>query len=304
MMRIGLFLLTNLAVVAIASIVMMILFKFFGIGGVHTAGGLNYAGLAIMCFVYGMVGSVISLFLSKWMAKRSTGTVIIETPKNQIEQWLVDTVAKQARMAKIGMPEVGIFDNAQPNAFATGWNKNNALVAVSSGLLNTMTADEVEAVLAHEIGHVANGDMVTLALIQGVVNAFVMFFARIIGNFVDKVVFKNESDSPGMAYFITSMVMDIALGMLASAIVMWFSRLREYRADEMGAKLASRDKMISALNALRPAEARPDTMPESMKAFAISSGQSQGFSIANLFRSHPTLDDRIAALQKFNPHKA
>lgn len=161
-----------------------------------------------------------------------------------------------------------------------------------------MTADEVEAVLAHEIGHVANGDMVTLALIQGVVNAFVMFFARIIGSFVDQVVFKNESDSPGIGYFVTSMVMDILLGFLASAIVMWFSRLREYRADEMGAKLASRDKMISALNTLRPAEARPDQMPESMKAFAISSGQSQGFSIANLFRTHPTLDERISALQK------
>lgn len=298
MMRIGLFLLTNLAVMIVCGIAFTVITKVFGLGGVHGSGGLNFASLAVMCLLWGMVGSLISLFMSKWLAKRSTGTVVIENPQNAIEQWLVDTVAKQARMANIGMPEVGIFDNAQPNAFATGWNKNNALVAVSTGLLHTMTQDEVEAVLAHEIGHVANGDMVTLALIQGVVNAFVMFFARIIGSFVDRAIFKNESDSPGMGYFITSMVMDILLGILASAIVMWFSRLREYRADEMGAKLASRDKMISALNALRPAEARPDQMPEAMKAFAISSGQSQGFSFASLFRSHPTLDDRIAALQK------
>ncbi|UNU72932.1 protease HtpX [Moraxella nasovis] len=300
MMRIGLFLLTNIAVLVVFSIVFGILSSVFGLGSVHGQGGLNYISLAVMCLVYGMVGSVISLFLSKWMAKKSTGTVVIDNPTNGTERWLVDTIAKQAKSVGIGMPEVGIFDNPQPNAFATGWNKNNALVAVSTGLLHTMTAEEVEAVLAHEIGHVANGDMVTLALIQGVVNAFVMFFARIIGSFVDKAVFKNESDSPGIGYFVTSMVMDILLGILASAIVMWFSRLREYRADEMGAKLAGKHNMIAALNALRPAEARPDNMPEAMKAFAIASGQSQGFSIANLFRSHPTLDDRIASLQKLN----
>lgn len=298
MMRIGLFLLTNIAVLVVFSIVFGVLSSVFGLGGVHGANGLNYTSLAVMCLLYGMIGSIISLFLSKWMAKKSTGTVIIKTPHNGTEQWLVDTVAKQASLAGISMPEVGIFDNPQPNAFATGWNKNNALVAVSTGLLHTMTAEEVEAVLAHEIGHVANGDMVTLALIQGVVNAFVMFFARIIGNFVDRAIFRNESDSPGIGYFVTSIVMDILLGILASAIVMWFSRLREYRADEMGARLAGRDNMIAALNALRPAEARPDQMPESMKAFAISSGQSQSFSIASLFRSHPTLDDRIASLQK------
>ena len=304
MMRIGLFLLTNLAVIVVFSIVFGILSRFFGIGGVHTAGGLNYTSLAIMCGLYGMIGSMISLFISKWMAKRSTGTVVIKTPQNSTEQWLVDTVAKQARAVNIGMPEIGIFDNSQPNAFATGWNKNKALVAVSSGLLHNMTSDEVEAVLAHEIGHVANGDMVTLALIQGVVNAFVMFFARIIGSFVDRTVFKNTSGRHGIGYFITSIAMDILLGFLASAIVMWFSRLREFRADQMGAKLASRDKMISALNALRPAEQRPDQMPESMKAFAISSGQSTGFSIANFFRSHPTLDDRIEALRKYNPRES
>ncbi len=303
MMRIGLFLLTNLAVIVVFSIVFGILSRFFGIGGVHSAGGLNYISLAVMCGIYGMVGSMVSLFISKWMAKRSTGTVVIESPRTDTEQWLVDTVAKQARAVNIGMPEVGIFNNSQPNAFATGWNKNKALVAVSSGLLQNMNQDEVEAVLAHEIGHVANGDMVTLALIQGVVNAFVMFFARIVGSFVDRTVFKNTSDRPGIGYFITSIVMDILLGFLASAIVMWFSRLREFRADQMGAKLASREKMISALDALRPSAQRPDQMPESMKAFAISSGQTQGFSIANLFRSHPTLDDRIAALREYNPNQ-
>ena len=303
MMRIGLFLLTNLAVIVVFSIVFGILSTFFGIGGVFGADGLNYLSLAIMCGIYGMVGSMVSLFISKWAAKRSTGTVVIKTPSNATEQWLVDMVAKQARAVNIGMPEVGIFNNSQPNAFATGWNKNKALVAVSSGLLQSMTADEVEAVLAHEIGHVANGDMVTLALIQGVVNAFVMFFARIIGNVVDRAVFKNTSDRPGIGYFVTSIVMDILIGFLASAIVMWFSRRREFRADEMGAKLASKDKMISALNALRPSTQRPDQMPESMKAFAISSGQAQGFSIANLFRTHPTLDDRIAALRAYNPSR-
>jgi len=303
MMRIGLFLLTNLAVIVVFSIVFGILSRFFGIGGIYTAGGLNYVSLAVMCGIYGMVGSMVSLFISKWMAKKSTGTVVIESPRTATEQWLVDTVAKQAQAVNIGMPEVGIFNNSQPNAFATGWNKNKALVAVSSGLLQNMNKDEVEAVLAHEIGHVANGDMVTLALIQGVVNAFVMFFARIIGSFVDRTVFKNTSDRPGIGYFITSIVMDILLGFLASAIVMWFSRLREFRADQMGAKLASREKMISALDALRPSAQRADQMPESMKAFAISSGQSQGFSIANLFRSHPTLDDRIAVLREYNPNE-
>ena len=302
MMRIGLFLLTNLAVLVVFGIVFSILSAFFGLGSVHGAGGINFGSLALMCIIYGMVGSMISLLLSKWMAKKSTGTVVIEQPKTAAEQWLVDTVAKQAKAVKIDMPEVGIFDNAQPNAFATGWNKNKALVAVSSGLLHSMTPNEVEAVLAHEIGHVANGDMVTLALIQGVVNAFVMFFARVIGSFVDRVVFKNE-DGPGIGYFITSMVMDILLGFLASAIVMWFSRKREFRADEMGAKLAGPHNMISALDALRPTETRPDQMPENMQAFAITTGQAQGFSIANLFRSHPTLDDRIAALKQYSPGK-
>lgn len=293
MMRIGLFLLTNLAVLVVFGIVASL----FGIGGVHSAGGLNLTSLLVMCFAYGMIGSIVSLFLSKWLAKRSTNTQVITNPTNATERWLVDTVARLAGEVNIGMPEVGIFQNPQPNAFATGWNKNKALVAVSSGLLQSMTPDEVEAVLGHEMGHVANGDMVTLALIQGVVNAFVMFFARLIGSFVDRAVFKNNSDRPGIGYFVTSMVMDVVLGFLATAIVMWFSRRREFRADQMGAKLAGKQKMINALQALKPASVQPDHMPENMKAFAISSGQQPSFSVANLFRSHPSLDERIATLQ-------
>lgn len=297
MQRIVLFLMTNIAVIAVFGIVMMILSSVFGI----RLGNGDYASLMVFCFCYGMIGSMVSLFLSKTLAKRSTGTIIIETPNTAMEQWLVDTVAKQAKAVNIGMPEVGIFDNPQPNAFATGWNKNSALVAVSTGLLQTMTADEVEAVLAHEIGHVANGDMVTLALLQGVVNAFVMFFARVVANIIAG---GRDNNSGTLSYFAIVMVLDIVFGMLASAIVMWFSRRREFRADEMGAKLAGRDKMISALNALRPSAQREDTMPEGMKAFAISAGQSGGFSIANLFRTHPTLDDRINALKNYNPSRA
>lgn len=208
------------------------------------------------------------------------------------------TVQELSQRAGIDMPQVGIFPSHQSNAFATGWNKNAALVAVSTGLLERMNEDELRAVLAHEIGHVANGDMVTLALIQGVVNAFVMFFARIIGNFVDRVIFKNEDDSPGIAYFVTSIIMDIILGIAASAIVMYFSRIREYRADEAGAKLAGKQAMISALLRLKQETEMPDQMPAEMKAFAISAGKEQGFSIAALFQTHPSIDDRVAALQR------
>lgn len=296
MLRIGLFLLTNIAVMMVFGITMMILSQVFGI---HIGSRGSMVGLMMMCFMYGMIGSLVSLFLSKWMAKRSTGTKVIENPSNPMEVWLVETVRRQAEAVKIDMPEVGIFDNPSPNAFATGWNKNKALVAVSTGLLQTMNQDEVEAVLAHEIGHVANGDMVTLALVQGVMNAFVMFFARIIGQFVDRAVFKNEQGY-GMGYYLTTMVLDIVFGFVASAIVMWFSRYREFRADEMGAKLAGRDKMISALNTLKPASQRPDYLPEGMKAMAINEGRAEGFSLAKLFASHPTLDDRIASLQKLN----
>lgn len=296
MMRIGLFLLTNLAVLIVVGIILSVL----GVGATHGAGGLNYTNLLVMCFVFGMVGSMISLLLSKFIAKKTTGTQLIKTPQNQAEQWLVNTVAELSSRAGIKTPEVGIFPSYQSNAFATGWNKNDALVAVSTGLLERMNKDELRAVLAHEIGHVANGDMVTLALIQGVVNTFVMFFARIIGSFVDRAVFKNDSDSPGMGYFITSLVMDIVLGILASSIVMWFSRLREYRADEAGARLAGKDAMIAALLRLRDEQQLPDQMPQEMKAFAISSGQEQRFSVAALFHSHPSIEQRVSALQQLN----
>ena len=255
-----------------------------------------------MCFVFGMVGSIISLLLSKFIAKKTTGTQVIETPQNAAEQWLINTVADLSSRAGIAMPEVGIFPSYQSNAFATGWNKNKSLVAVSTGLLERMNQDELRAVLAHEIGHVANGDMVTLALIQGVVNTFVMFFARIIGNFVDRAIFKNESDGPGIGYFVTSIVMDIVLGILASSIVMWFSRLREYRADEAGARLAGKQAMISALLRLQDEQQMPDQMPQEMNAFAINAGQEQRFSVAALFHSHPSIELRVAALKQLNVH--
>ncbi len=296
MLRIGLFLLTNLAVMVVVGIVLSI----FGVGSTHTAGGLNLGNLLVLCFVYGMVGSAISLLISKPLAKWSTKTQIIKQPTNQAEAWLLQTVEQLAQSAGIKTPDVGIFPSYQSNAFATGWNRNAALVAVSTGLLERMNQDELRAVLAHEIGHVANGDMVTLALVQGVVNAFVMFFARIIGNFVDRAVFKNESDQPGIAYFVTSLVMDILLGIAASAIVMWFSRIREYRADEAGARLAGKPAMISALLRLQQEKDVPDQMPAEMKAFAISSGAKQGFSLAALFSSHPSIEKRVEALHKLN----
>jgi heat shock protein HtpX len=294
MLRIGLFLLTNLAVMVVFGIIMNIIAPMLGI----RLGSGGTTGLLVMCFVWGMVGSLVSLFLSKWLAKRSTGTQVITQPTTPTEVWLMQTVQRLAQNVNIDMPEVGIFDNPSPNAFATGWNKNSALVAVSTGLLHSMDAKEVEAVLAHEIGHVANGDMVTLALVQGVVNSFVMFFARIVGSIVDQAVFRNESDSPGIGYFITTMVLDIVFGIAAQAVVMWFSRYREYRADEAGARLAGKHNMIAALEALKPATAYPDQMPQGMKAFAINEGKSGGFSFAQLFASHPSLDDRIAHLQK------
>lgn len=294
MFRIFLFLLTNLAVVVVAGIVLNLL----GVGSSHVAGNqLNLNNLLIMCFVFGMVGSMVSLFLSKWMAKRATGTQLIESPRTEEERWLVMTVQELAAKAGIKMPEVGIFPSYQSNAFATGWNKNAALVAVSSGLLQRMSRDEVKAVLGHEIGHVANGDMVTLALVQGVVNTFVMFFSRIIGNFVDRVIFKNE-EGPGIAYFVTSMIADLVLGILASTIVMWFSRFREFRADEAGARLAGKQSMINALRRLQAEHEVPDQMPTEMTAFAITEGKKQEtFSFAALFMSHPPLEKRIEALQ-------
>lgn len=299
MMRIGLFLLTNLAVIVIAGLILSIL----GVGRSHVGGELQLGSLLVMCFVFGMVGSLVSLFMSKWMAKKTTGTEIIDpnAPQNQAEVWLLQTVAELAQRSNIKMPEVGIFPSYQPNAFATGWNKNDALVAVSTGLLERMNKDELRAVLAHEIGHVANGDMVTLSLIQGVVNTFVMFFARIIGDFIDRNVFgREDGDAPGIAYFIVTMVLDILFGVLASAIVMWFSRYREYRADEAGARLAGKEAMISALLRLQDTVNMPDAMPKEMKALAITEGKSEGFSLAALFQTHPTIEQRVEALRKLN----
>ncbi|ODB85150.1 zinc metalloprotease HtpX [Candidatus Thiodiazotropha endoloripes] len=288
MMRIALFLGTNLAILALISIT----FRILGVEGLLMQNGvdLDINALLVYSAVIGFSGSLISLFISKWMAKRSMGVQLIQTPGNEVERWLVATVESQARRAGIGMPEVGIFNHASPNAFATGWNKNDALVAVSTGLMQQMNRDEVEAVLAHEVSHVANGDMVTLSLIQGVVNTFVVFLSRIIGHTVDRVVFKTERGY-GPAFYIVSIIAEFVLGILAMTIVMWFSRWREFRADKGGADLAGRGKMIAALRRLQQAH-EPEPMPEEMAAFAISAGKVQ-----KLFASHPPLEDRIAALE-------
>ncbi len=282
MMRILLFMATNLAVLLIASITLKLL-------GVD-----RFTSLLVFCAVFGFAGSLVSLFLSKWMAKMSTGTQIISQPRTRHEQWLLQTVEELSRNAGIKMPEVGIFPAYESNAFATGWNRNDALVAVSQGLLERFSPDEVKAVLAHEIGHVANGDMVTLALIQGVVNTFVMFFARIFGNFVDKVILKNEEGN-GIGFYIATFFAEMVLGILASTIVMWFSRRREFRADEAGARLAGTSAMIGALQRLRSEQGVPVHMPETMSAFGINGGVREG--LKALFMTHPPLEQRIAALQ-------
>jgi heat shock protein HtpX len=288
-MRILLFLLTNVAVLLLISII----FKFLGVDDVFQQNGvnLNLDQLLLMSAVIGMSGSFISLLMSKWMAKSSMGVHVIERPSDPTEQWLVNCVQRLARSAGIGMPEVGIFDSPSPNAFATGFNKNSALVAVSTGLLQQMDADEVEAVLGHEISHVANGDMVTMGLLQGVVNTFVIFLARIAGFFVDRVLLRNERGF-GPGFFITQMVAQMLFSILASVIVMWFSRYREFHADAGGANLAGRQKMIDALRALQRAH-DPEALPGGMAAFGITGG---GFS--RLFMSHPPLEERIAALQQ------
>lgn len=294
MLRIGLFLLTNLAIILVASMTLSIL----GVGSYLEASGsgLNLTNLLAFCAVFGFSGAIVSLLLSKTMAKMGTRTQIIEQPRNADEKWLMDTVADLSQKAGIGMPEVGIFPAQESNAFATGWNKNNALVAVSLGLLQRFDREEVRAVLAHEIGHVANGDMVTLSLIQGVINTFVMFFARIIGHTIDRVVFKNE-DGPGLAFFAITIVTELILGFLASMIVMRFSRYREFRADAAGAHLAGRGAMINALQRLKmEVDAKvPSSMPDSIYAFGISGGFKERMS--DLFASHPPLEQRIAALQ-------
>jgi heat shock protein HtpX len=295
MKRIGLFLLTNLAVIVVLMIVWFVLSSVFGLGRTmdYQAGTINLTSTLVLAAVFGFGGSLISLLISKWMAKKSVGAQVIETPRNEAERWLVETVQRQAREAGIGMPEVAIYDSPDINAFATGASRNKALVAVSTGLLSSMTRDEAEAVLGHEVGHVANGDMITLTLIQGVVNTFVIFFARIVGFFVDRVLLKNE-EGPGIGFFVTTIVAEIVFGILASTIVMWFSRQREFRADDAGARLAGREKMIAALERLKVNYDRPSDMPAQMTAFGIFG---RGGNFGRLFMSHPPLDERIAALR-------
>ncbi len=290
MKRILLFIATNLAILIVLSITLRIL----GVDRVLDAqgGGLNFSALLVFSAVLGFGGSLMSLAMSKWSAKHMTGAQVIEIPSNATEGWLVETVRKQAHAAGIGMPEVAIYDSPDVNAFATGMSRNNALVAVSTGLLANMQQDEAEAVLAHEVSHIANGDMVTLTLIQGVVNTFVIFLSRIIGHAVDRIIFKTEEEH-GPAYMVTSIIAQIVLGILASIIVMWFSREREFRADAGGAKLAGRQKMIAALERLKQ-QYEPSHLPDKIAAFGISGKQSQ---ISRLFMSHPPLDERIAALR-------
>jgi heat shock protein HtpX len=290
-MRILLFLGTNLAVVVVLGVVMEV----FGLHGYldRQGVGLNLDALLIISAVIGMTGSFISLAVSKWLALRGTGAQVITSPSNRSEAWLVDTVSRLAREAGIGKPDVAIYPSPDMNAFATGMNRNKALVAVSSGLLEQMNPDQAEAVLGHEVTHVANGDMITLSLIQGVVNTFVFFLSRVIGLVVDRVVFKVERGY-GPAYWITAIVAQIVLGILASIIVMWFSRYREFRADAGGARLAGRNKMISALERLKNNLEQP-RLPQQFQAFGIAGGVREGF--ARLFMSHPPLDERIAALQ-------
>ena len=291
MKRIALFILTNLAVMVVISITLRIL----GVDRVlDQSGAINFNNLLVISLVIGFSGSIISLFISKWSAKRMVGARVIASPMDPTERWLLDTVTRQAQMAGIGMPEVAIYDAPDVNAFATGWNRNNALVAVSTGLLHSMSRDETEAVLAHEVSHVANGDMVTLALIQGVVNTFVIFFAKLFGILVDRMLLKNDGrNGPGMGAFVAEIIAQIVLGILASIIVKWFSRQREYRADAGGANLAGRNKMIAALEKLKGNHEQA-TLPEKMAAFGISGGT--GFS--RLFMTHPPLDERIAALRE------
>ena len=288
MKRIFLFLLTNLAVLALLSLVVMVIEQVFHVR--LGQGGLG--SLLVMAAVFGFGGAFISLLLSKWIAKRMMGVVVIVQPRTETEQWLIGTVTRLAQQANVGMPEVGIFDSPEMNAFATGARRNAALVAVSSGLLRGMSRSQVEAVLGHEMTHVANGDMVTLTLIQGVVNTFVIFLSRVIGSFVDRTVFKNERENSGIGYFVVTMLAQVILGIFASMIVAAFSRYREFRADRGGANLAGTGNMVSALQALKHSQGEP--MPSPMQAFGINTGSSQGF--MRLFMSHPPLDDRIAAL--------
>jgi len=293
MKRIFLFLATNIAILLVLSVTLRLL----GVDRIldESGSGLNLNALLVFAAVIGFGGSFISLAISKWMAKRMTGAHVIEQPRDSTETWLLDTVRRQARASGIEMPEVAIYDSPDINAFATGMSRNSALVAVSTGLLRSMSRDEAEAVLAHEVSHVANGDMVTLALVQGVVNTFVIFLSRIVGHVVDRVVFKNEQGH-GPAFFITTIVAQLFLSVLATMIVMWFSRYREFRADAGGARVAGREKMIAALERLKASH--ESHLPDQMAAFGINGGVGGG--LKRLFMSHPPLDERIAALQQIS----
>ena len=290
MKRIFYFLVTNLAIVLVLSITMRLL----GVEPFLNANGLNLNSLLIFAAVMGFGGAFISLAISKWSAKQMSGAVTIENPKTPDEIWLMNIVKKQSTAVGIQMPEVAIFNSPVVNAFATGMSRDSSLVAVSSGLLEMMTKDEAEAVIGHEISHIANGDMVTLTLIQGVVNTFVLFFSRVIGYTVDKVIFKTR-EGTGPAFFITMIISELLLGVLASIVVMWFSRQREYRADFGGGQLAGKQKMIAALKRLK-AQYEPSALPKSMAALGISG--EQGMGLKELFSTHPSLDDRIARLQQ------
>ncbi|MFU8857859.1 MAG: protease HtpX [Deferrisomatales bacterium] len=292
MKRVLLFVVTNLAIVFVLSIVLSLL----GVGRILDEQGvaLDLYNLVVFAAVFGFGGSLISLALSKWTAKRLTGARTIETPRGELETWLVETVQRQAAEAGIGMPEVAVYDSPDVNAFATGMRRNNALVAVSTGLLRSMTRDEAEAVLGHEVSHVANGDMVTLALIQGVVNTFVIVASRVVGHLVDRVVFKTERGH-GPAFYVTAILAQLVFGVLASVIVFWFSRQREFRADAGGARLAGRERMVAALERLRRSAAQPH-LPDQMAAFGISGSMGQG--LKRLFMTHPPLEERIAALKQ------
>ncbi|KIQ25791.1 MULTISPECIES: protease HtpX [Xanthomonas] len=282
--RVVLFLLTNFAVLILAGIVMSVL-------GVNPA---QMSGLLVMAAIFGFGGSFISLLLSKFMAKRSTGAQVITEPRTQTERWLVDTVRRQAQAAGIGMPEVAVYDGPEINAFATGANRNNALVAVSTGLLQHMREDEAEAVLGHEIAHIANGDMVTMALLQGVLNTFVIVLARVVGGIIDSALSGNRDSGRGFAYYIIVFVLEMVFGLFATMIAMWFSRRREFRADAGGAQLAGRNKMIAALERLSLNHGQ-NTLPSQVQAFGISGGVGEG--LRRLFLSHPPLTERIAALR-------
>ncbi len=291
MKRIGLFLMTNLAIMVVLSVV----FSLLGIDSLLAENNvdLNLQALLVFSAVIGMTGSFISLAISKWSAKRMTGAKVITEPQNKTQRWLLETVKRQAAQAGIKMPEVAIYQSPDINAFATGMSRNNALVAVSSGLLEGMSMDEAEAVLAHEVSHVANGDMVTLALIQGVVNTFVIFASRVVGHIVDRVILKNQSGH-GIGFFISSMIAQVIFGILASTIVMYFSRAREFKADAGAAELVGSEKMVAALQRLQRIS-QPASLPDQMAAFAINVGVAGGFK--KLFSSHPPLEQRIAALR-------